>query len=123
MAVRRLPTAEHLPTALEVECHILIAKANASLHSSRRSAKRLLRKCGVACGAGDYIAVTIWSWTKSPGRFARFLQAGCATMAGSIPRSFRRNCAQLMPSLCDGQLVNTNGFKATQWRHGTGCVR
>src|SRR4051794_12246066 len=78
MAVRRLPSAEHLPTALEVECHILIAKANASLHSSRRSATRLPRKCGVACGAGDYIAVTIWSWTKSPGRFARFLQAGCA---------------------------------------------
>jgi RNA-directed DNA polymerase len=39
------------------------------------------------------------------------------------PSKLQENCAQLMPSLCDGQLVNTNGFKATQWRHGTGCVR
>jgi len=102
---------------------LLIAKANVSSHSSQQSATRLPRRCGAACGAGDYIAVTIWSWKKSPEGFARSLPGGCATMAGSTPRSFRRSCARSMHLSCDGLLENTSGFKATQWRHGTGCVR
>ncbi len=77
-----------------VQERLSIARANASSHSFQRSARRPPRKCGAVCGAGDCIVVTIWNWKKSPAGFARSLQAGCATMAGFTPRSFRRSCAR-----------------------------
>jgi RNA-directed DNA polymerase len=77
-----------------VQERLSIARANASSHSFQRSVRRPPRKCGAVCGAGDCIAVTIWNWKQSPAGFARSLQAGCATMAGFTPRSFRRSCAR-----------------------------